>query len=186
MGISATVFEGKGKSSASAPIPQVTQRKPRKRDAARKLLVSGICPSQPVKAEKAAGGVDPRSFIATAWHTSCLKLWSEGHADKILTCLKCCVFPDIGVMDICRGSKPVIWRSLLNPLTIKALHDVAGRVKQHLTKNHTMVAGRVNKSRLRSGWRVVTCCDPTSPPPLPETPAAGAAGEGQWLQGAAS
>lgn len=43
--------------------------------------------------EKAAvDGTRTFQYIATTWHTSCLKLWSENHADKILTCLKRYVF----------------------------------------------------------------------------------------------
>ncbi|EHC82734.1 hypothetical protein LTSESEN_4850 [Salmonella enterica subsp. enterica serovar Senftenberg str. A4-543] len=34
------------------------------------------------------------------WHTGCLKLWSESHANKIPVCLQHYVFPDIGAMGI--------------------------------------------------------------------------------------
>ncbi len=46
-------FEGKENRLAFGPYPQVTLAEAReKRDAARKLLVSGVCPSLPRKAEK--------------------------------------------------------------------------------------------------------------------------------------
>ncbi|EBV9865073.1 integrase, partial [Salmonella enterica subsp. arizonae] len=98
------------------------------------LLASGICPSQLRKADKDA--VDESrtfKFIATAWHTSCLKLWSEGHADKILTCLKRYVFPDIGAMDIAKIETRHM-AQLVKAIDDKGVHDVAGRVKQHLAK----------------------------------------------------
>lgn len=77
-------FDGKENRLAFGAYPLVTLAEAReKRDAARKLLVSGICPSQLRKTND--DSVDESctfKFIATAWHTSCLKLWSEDHADK--------------------------------------------------------------------------------------------------------
>ncbi|ECJ4522769.1 DUF4102 domain-containing protein, partial [Salmonella enterica subsp. enterica] len=73
-------FGGKENRLAFGAYPLVTLAEAReKRDAARKLLASGICPSQIRKMDNAA--VDESrtfKFIATEWHTSCLKLWSEG------------------------------------------------------------------------------------------------------------
>lgn len=61
-------FEGKENRLAFGPYPQVTLAEAcEKRDAARKLLASGVCPSLPRKTEKAA--VDESrtfKFIATA------------------------------------------------------------------------------------------------------------------------
>ncbi|EKK8431583.1 tyrosine-type recombinase/integrase [Salmonella enterica] len=128
-------FDGKENRLAFGAYPLVTLAEAReKRDAARKLLASGICPSQLRKADKDA--VDESrtfKFIATAWHTSCLKLWSEGHADKILTCLKRYVFPDIGAMDIAKIETRHM-AQLVKAIDDKGVHDVAGRVKQHLAK----------------------------------------------------
>ncbi|ECG5956545.1 DUF4102 domain-containing protein [Salmonella enterica subsp. enterica serovar Baguida] len=128
-------FGGKENRLAFGAYPLVTLAEAReKRDAARKLLASGICPSQIRKADNAA--VDESrtfKFIATEWHTSCLKLWSERHADKILTCLKRYVFPDIGAMDIAKIETRHL-AQLVKAIDDKGVHDVAGRVKQHLTK----------------------------------------------------
>ncbi|POP40642.1 hypothetical protein CHU32_26030 [Superficieibacter electus] len=124
-------FEGKENRLAFGPYPQVTLAEAReKRDAARKLLASGICPSQLRKTDNDA--VDESltfEFVATAWHTSCLKLWSEGHADKILTCLKRYVFPDIGTMGIAKIETRHL-AQLVKAIDDKGVHDVAGRVKQ--------------------------------------------------------
>lgn len=139
-------FEGKENRLAFGPYPQVTLAEAReKRDAPRKLLVSGICPSQPRKAKKAA--VDESrtfKFIATAWHTSCLKLWSESYADNILTCLKRYVFPDIGAMDIAEVKTRHL-AQLVKTIDDKGVHDVAGRVRQHLTKimRHAVQQGTI-------------------------------------------
>lgn len=128
-------FDGKESRLAFGAYPLVTLAEAReKRDTARKLLVSGISPSQPRKAEQAAVA-ESRTFryIATNWHTDNLKLWSEGHAAKILTCLKRYVFPDIGGMDIARIETRHL-AQLIKTIDDKGVHDVAGRVRQHLTK----------------------------------------------------
>ncbi len=128
-------FDGKENRLAFGAYPLVTLAEAReKRDAARKLLASNISPSQLRKTNDAS--VDEArtfKFIATAWHTSCLKLWSEGHADKILTCLNRYVFPDIGAMDIAKVETRHL-AQLVRAIDDKGVHDVAGRVKQHLTK----------------------------------------------------
>ncbi|EPT5087476.1 tyrosine-type recombinase/integrase, partial [Salmonella enterica subsp. enterica] len=137
---------GKENRLAFGPYPQVTLAEAReKRDAARKLLVSGICPSLPRKAEKAAvDGTRTFQYIATEWHTSCLKLWSADHADKILTCLKRYVFPDIGAMDIAEVETRHL-AQLVKSIDDKGVHDVAGRVRQHLTKimRHAVQQGTI-------------------------------------------
>ncbi|UGS43564.1 tyrosine-type recombinase/integrase [Pseudocitrobacter corydidari] len=126
-------FGGKESRLAFGPYPQIMLAEAReKRDAARKLLASRVNPSQLRKSET----VDASrtfQFIATAWHTSCLKLWSENHADKILTCLKRYVFPDIGAMDIAKIETRHL-AQLVKAIDDKGVHDVAGRVRQHLTK----------------------------------------------------
>ncbi|ECE0731210.1 tyrosine-type recombinase/integrase [Salmonella enterica] len=128
-------FDGKENRLAFGAYPLTTLAEAReKRDAARKLLASNICPSQLRKADKdAVDEAHTFKFIATAWHTSCLKLWSESHADKILTCLNRYVFPDIGAMDIAKIETRHL-AQLVKAIDDKGVHDVAGRVKQHLTK----------------------------------------------------
>lgn len=126
---------GKESRLAFGPYPQITLAEAReKRDAARKLLASGISPSQLHKAHNTAVD-ESRTFryTAMAWHTSSLKLWSEAHAGKILTCLKRYVFPVIGAMDIAEIETRHL-AQLVKAIDDKGVHDVAGRVRQHLTK----------------------------------------------------
>ncbi|EBX6937765.1 integrase, partial [Salmonella enterica subsp. enterica serovar Bareilly] len=99
-----------------------------------KLLASGISPSQLRKAHN--NTVDESrtfQYAATTWHSSRLKLWSETHADKILTCLKRYVFPTIGAMDITQIETHHL-AQLVKVIDDKGVHDVAGRVRQHLKK----------------------------------------------------
>lgn len=126
---------GKESRLAFGPYPQTTLAEAReKRDAARKLLASGISPFQLRKTDNTAVD-ESRTFqyAATAWHTSSLKLWSDAHADKILTCLKRYVFPGIGAMDIAKIETSHL-AQLVKAIDDKGVHDVAGRVRQYLTK----------------------------------------------------
>lgn len=128
-------FGGKESRLALGHYPQVTLAEAReKRDASRKLLASGICPSLSRESEKPAVD-ETRTFkhIATSWHTSSLKRWSENHAAKILTCLRRYAFPDIGEMDIAEVETRHL-AQLIKAIDDKGVHDVAGRMRQYLTK----------------------------------------------------
>ncbi|MDN8600327.1 tyrosine-type recombinase/integrase [Citrobacter sp. S2-9] len=128
-------FEGKESRVSFGPYPETSLATAReKRDEARKILKSGLNLSQQRKSQKITVD-ESRTFqhIATDWHISCLKLWSEGHADKILTCLKRYVFPDIGAMDITRIETRHL-AQLVKVIDDKGVHDVAGRIRQYLTK----------------------------------------------------
>ena len=128
-------FGGKESRLSFGPYPQTTLAEAReKRDAARKLLASGICPSLPRESEKTAVE-ETRTFkyIATSWHTSSFRLWSQSHADKILTCLKRYTFPMIGEMDIAEIETRHLVQ-LIKAIDDKGVHDVAGRMRQYLTK----------------------------------------------------
>ncbi|GLY60683.1 hypothetical protein Pcaca05_15400 [Pectobacterium carotovorum subsp. carotovorum] len=129
-------FAGKESRLAFGPYPQIILAEAReKRDAARKLLTSGLCPSLIRKTDNAAVE-ESRTFqyIAQAWHTSSLKLWSDAHADKILTCLKRYVFPAIGAMDIAQVETRHL-AQLVKAIDDKGVHDVAGRVRQHSSES---------------------------------------------------
>lgn len=128
-------FGGKENRLAFGRYPVTTLAEAReKRDAARKQLASGISPSQLRKADKTAAD-ESRKFIhiATAWHASCRKHWSQAHADKILTCLQRYVIPAIGALDIAEIDTRHL-AQLIKAIDDKGVHDVAGRVRQHLTK----------------------------------------------------
>ncbi|HDH0829061.1 TPA: integrase arm-type DNA-binding domain-containing protein [Klebsiella oxytoca] len=140
-------FNGKESRVSFGPYPETSLALAReKRDEARRILKSGLNPSQQRQSEKTT--VDKsRTFeaVATAWHTSCLKLWSEGHANKILVCLKRYVLPDIGEMDIAKIETRHL-AQLVQSIDNKGVHDVAGRVRQHLTKimRHAVQQGIIN------------------------------------------
>ncbi len=128
-------LEGKESRLAFGPYPTISLSEAReRRDAARKLLSSGISPSQLIK--RPGSAVDKsRTFrqAATSWHTASQKLWSTNHARKIFTCLERYVFPSVGALDIGRIQTHHL-AELLRSVNNKGVHDVAGRVRQYLTK----------------------------------------------------
>lgn len=155
---------------AFGPYPLISLAEARdKHNAARKLLASGLCPSQTRKADKAA--VDPsRTFkhIATDWHASNLKLWSPAHGNKILTCLQRYAFPNISTIDIAQIETCHL-AQLIKAIDDKGIHDVAGRVRQHLTKimHHAVQQGLIKYNPAYDLDGVVTSTVTRHHPSLP-------------------
>jgi integrase len=91
---------GKEKLLALGAYPDVSLRDARdRRDEARKLIASGIDPSERKQAEKrsaikAAG--DSFEVIAREWHARQVKLWTEDHAQRVMSRLENNAFPWIG------------------------------------------------------------------------------------------
>ncbi|QBB70631.1 DUF4102 domain-containing protein [Pseudolysobacter antarcticus] len=74
-----------------------------KRATARKLLASGVDPSEHRKAEKAAGverSANSFEVVAREWHVKQSKAWVEDHASRIMLRLENDVFPWIGAKPI--------------------------------------------------------------------------------------
>ncbi|HAU5635920.1 tyrosine-type recombinase/integrase [Citrobacter amalonaticus] len=139
-------LNGKENRLALGAYPQVSLAEAREtRDAARKLVASGITPAR-ISKSPARDIDESRTFksVASSWHTSCLKLWSKGHADKIITSLNRYVFPEIGGMDITRIETRHL-AQLIRAIDDKGVHDVAGRIRQYLTKimRHAVQQGTI-------------------------------------------
>jgi integrase len=128
-------FDGKENRLALGAYPQISLAEARDlRNAARKLLAEGISPSRLRKTP--ARAVDENrtfKYVAISWHDSCLNLWSAHHADKILTCLNRYVFPGIGNMDITLIETHHL-AHVLRSVDDRGVHDVAGRVRQYVTR----------------------------------------------------
>ncbi|WP_436798055.1 phage integrase central domain-containing protein [Escherichia coli] len=71
--------------------------------------------------------------MALGWHTSCLNLWSDVYANKILVCLQRYVFPYIGDTNIAKIETFHLAEVIRN-IDNKGVHDVAIRTRQYLTK----------------------------------------------------
>ncbi|MFY4272115.1 tyrosine-type recombinase/integrase [Escherichia coli] len=128
-------FNGKQNRISLGHYPQTTLVDARrKRDAARRLLASGESPAEHRKSERATAS-KARKFqhIALGWHTSCLNLWSDVYANKILVCLQRYVFPYIGDTNIAKIETFHLAEVIRN-IDNKGVHDVAIRTRQYLTK----------------------------------------------------
>ena len=105
-----------------------------KRDEARKLLKDGINPSRH-RLSQLNNDEDIHTFtlIAKSWHSTNVKLWSEGHANKIMVCLERYAFPVLGNRDV-KKIETCHLAQLVQSIDEKGVHDVAGRMRQYLTK----------------------------------------------------
>lgn len=93
-------YSGKEKRLSLGTYPDTSLAEAReKRDAARRLLASGIDPSQQRKATKAAGeeqSLNRFEVVAREWHAKQSSSWVELHASRIMLRLENDIFPWLG------------------------------------------------------------------------------------------
>jgi integrase len=102
-------FEGKEKRLSLGVYPDVGLKDAREKHAeARKLLASGVDPSQNRKAVKAAksDGALSLEVIAREWFASRKPNWKENHSSKIIRRLETDVFPWLGTRTISEITAP--------------------------------------------------------------------------------
>ncbi len=91
---------GKEKRLSLGVYPEISLAKAReRRDAARKLLVEGVDPSEHRKATKAAGverAANSFEVVAREWFAKLQSTWDSSHADRIKARLERYLFPWIG------------------------------------------------------------------------------------------
>ena len=104
-----------------------------KRDAARKLLASGIDPSEHRKATKAAGlerQANSFEVVAREWHTKQATTWVEDHASRILARLENDVFPWVGSRPVAEVSAKELL-AVVNRVASRGAVESAHRVLQN-------------------------------------------------------
>ncbi len=102
------------------------------RDAARRLLTSGVDPGEQRKAEKRdAAGRAANSFEAVAleWYAKQAQVWVPHHASDVLRRLQSNLFPEIGAKPISEISAPALLAAL-RKIEHRGAHDLAHRVLQ--------------------------------------------------------
>jgi integrase len=103
---------GKEKRLSLGTYPDTTLAAARgKRDEARKLLASGIDPSENRKAEKASGAdraANSFEVVAREWFAKYQPTWSDGHASRIIARLERDVFPWIGRKPVAEITPPIV------------------------------------------------------------------------------
>ncbi|HFS5769375.1 TPA: tyrosine-type recombinase/integrase [Providencia rettgeri] len=127
-------FGGKEKMLAFGVYPDVSLANAReKRDEARKLVASGVDPSDKRKEVKEEQQKEFNTFekVARDWHAT-NKKWSEGHSHRVLKSLEDNIFAAIGKCNIAELKT----RDLLEP--IKAVEmfgrlELAARLQQRVT-----------------------------------------------------
>lgn len=127
-------FGGKEKMLAFGVYPDVSLANAReKRDEARKLVASGVDPSEKRKEVKEEQQKEFNTFekVARDWHAT-NKKWSEGHSHRVLKSLEDNIFAAIGKRNIAELKT----RDLLEPIKaveISGRLEVAARLQQRVT-----------------------------------------------------
>lgn len=126
-------IDGKEKLLALGGYPDVSLADAReKRDAARKLLATGVDPGEIKKAQK-AGRMDraANSFevVARRWHAKCSSKWSDSYAHKTIRMLERDLFPWIGGKPVAEIEAPE-FLSVARRLEGRGIVDTAHRAMQ--------------------------------------------------------
>ncbi|MBI0551550.1 tyrosine-type recombinase/integrase [Pectobacterium parmentieri] len=138
---------GKEKLLALGVYPDVTLADARaKRDEAKRGIAGGIDPSEAKRKEKAILEAQVNNTfqdIATEWHSSKLKKWSEGYASDIMEAFNKDVFPYIGKKPIAE-IKPLELLNVLRRMEGRGATEKAKKVRQRCGEvfRYAIVTGR--------------------------------------------
>lgn len=109
-------FAGKEKRLALGVYPEVTLAQAReKRDAARKLLASGVDPSDARKAQnisKAENAENSFEAVAREWFAKFEPIWVTSHSEKIIRRLERDIFPWVGGRPVAEVTGPILLTAL--------------------------------------------------------------------------
>ena len=124
---------GKRKLISLGVFPDVSLADAReRREAARKLVASGVDPSAQRKAAKRdAEGRAANNFevVAREWYAKQAKLWVPHHASDVLRRLEANLFPDLGARPISEITAPDVLAAV-RMIEQRGAHDLAHRVLQ--------------------------------------------------------
>jgi len=127
-------FDTKEKRLALGAYPDVPLKDAReRREAARKLLATGIDPGETRKAEKKARaeqGANTFEALGREWMAVRGKDWTPIYASKTLSCLERHAFPAIGALPIAELAAPDLL-ALLRAIEQRGTVDMAHRIQQH-------------------------------------------------------
>jgi len=131
------LFGGKEKLLALGKWPDVGLKMARqRRDEARALVADGVDPSEKRKQDRteaeARAAEDTNTFEAVArdWHAKQIKVWSEGHAAKIIARMEQHLFPLFGNVPLVALRAPAILPAL-RAIEAKGNHETAKRLRQY-------------------------------------------------------
>jgi len=131
------VFASKEKRMVFGLWPEVSLKQARqRRDEARSLVAEGIDPGEKRKQDKAEavaqGEEDANTFevVAREWQAQQVRVWSEGHALKVLSTMEQHLFPAFGHIPIARLRAPDIL-PVLRRVEEKGIAYTAKRLRQY-------------------------------------------------------
>lgn len=140
-------FDGKPKMLSLGIYPTISLTVARqKRDEAKKLIASGINPSNVRKEEKLArqGRID-NTFerIAREWYEKRVDRWSESYGEEMMTTFEADVFPFIGHRPIAE-IKPMELLEVLSKLDVRGATEKLRKVRQRCGEvwRYAIVTGR--------------------------------------------
>ena len=142
---------GKEKRLAHGTYPEVSLADAReKRDAARKLLASGVDPGEHKKAVKAAGeerAANSFEIVAREWFAKQKGAWVASHADKILMRLENYIFPWLGARPVADITAKELLTTL-NRVVDRGAVETAHRTLQNCGQvfRYAIVTGRADRN----------------------------------------
>ncbi len=144
-------FGGKENTLTHGPYPLISLLEARdKRDAARKLLLSGKDPSQAKKDEKLAASINAATtfeLVAREWHELNKDHWSQHYAMDILHRLEAGIFPHLGRRPIADITAPHLLDALRR-IERRGAVEVAHRTLQFCGQvfRYAIVTGRMARN----------------------------------------
>ena len=130
-------LDGKAKKIVFGLWPDLSLKEARsRREDARNKVANGIDPCEHRKQTKIEAAsqaeVEAATFevVAREWHTKQVKVWSEGHAIKVMGRMEQHLFPAFGNVPITTLRSPVIL-SVLRKIEEQGKHESAKRLRQY-------------------------------------------------------
>jgi integrase len=143
-------FANKENHLALGVYPEVTLNMARdKRDEARKILASGVDPSQAkkdVKRQKLLSAANSFEVLAREWHSKQTAKWTDKHRDKVIRRLETDTFPALGTRPIDAITAPELL-AVIRQIESRDALDVAHRVLQTVGQifRYGIVTGRAQR-----------------------------------------
>ncbi|MEF3695551.1 tyrosine-type recombinase/integrase [Desulfolutivibrio sp.] len=142
-------IQGKEKRLSLGVYPDVSLKGAReRRDEARKLLATGVDPSEVRKAEKAEARAETVTFelVAREWHERFTPKWSPSHALDIIQRLERNIFPPIGARPLQGITAPELLAAI-RIIESRGVNETARRVLQMCSQvfRYAIATGRADR-----------------------------------------
>lgn len=143
-------FDGKRKTLAMGPYPEITLSDAReRREEARKLLANGVDPGTVKKAQKAARlerAANSFEVLAREWYEKQTGTWSDSHGVRILRRFERDVFPLIGGLPVADITAPVLLDAI-RKIEARGAIETAHRAMQNCGQviRYAIATGRADR-----------------------------------------